>query len=73
MNSYDDFPTGGDWLKIELVDLYRYLQANNGWYFGEPDNPGPCKSLKDAAREDKGLPPQPLMTIKEHLKRHFGR
>lgn len=73
MDSYDDFPTGGDWVKMEIVDLCRYIQFNNGWYFGAPANPGPCKSLKDAAREDKGLSPQPPMTMKEHIEGHFGR
>ncbi|KAL4792667.1 NmrA-like family protein [Aspergillus venezuelensis] len=72
MESYEDFPTHGDSVLVELQDVYRYMQNANGWFFGEPDNRDVCQRLKDEARLDKGLQPQNLITMKEYFVTHYG-
>lgn len=73
VDSFDSLPTYGNPFLIELLDLYRYLAVNKGCFFGHPDNFDDCKSLKDAARKDKGLQPAPLATIRGYLVRHLGK
>ncbi|KAL3455618.1 hypothetical protein BJX64DRAFT_65864 [Aspergillus heterothallicus] len=38
MDSYKDFPTHDVSVLVELQDVYRYMQAADGWFFGKPDD-----------------------------------
>ncbi|KAL2831871.1 nmrA-like family protein [Aspergillus pseudoustus] len=73
MNSYKDFPTHGDSVLVELQDVYLYMQNENGWFFGKPDDTATCQQLKDEARADKGLQPQRLISMREYFSKHYGR
>ncbi|KAL4966503.1 NmrA/HSCARG family protein [Aspergillus stella-maris] len=72
MESYEDFPTHGNSVLVELQDVYRYMQNANGWFFGEPDNADICQRLKDQARLDKGVEPERLTTMKAYFAKHYG-
>ncbi|KAJ6022757.1 hypothetical protein N7499_008074 [Penicillium canescens] len=72
MASYMDFPTHDNTVLIELRDVFRYTQHNNGQFFGNADNVITCQHLKDEARRDKGLPQEPVISMRDYLINHYG-
>lgn len=72
MASADDLPTHGNTVLIELQDVFKYTQNNNGWFFGNPDDFATCQSLKDEARRDKGLEPEPVISMTKYFIKHYG-
>lgn len=72
MGSYKVFPTHGSTVLEEVQDVFRYAQANDGWFFGNPDNIDDGRALKEAARKDKGLPVEPLISVKQYFQKHFA-
>lgn len=72
MDSYMDFPTHGNTVLVELQDVYRYMQSANGWFFLKPDDVETCQRLKDEARQDKGLPREQVINMKEYFVKHYG-
>ncbi|THC94724.1 hypothetical protein EYZ11_005804 [Aspergillus tanneri] len=67
-----DFPTHDNTVLIELRDVYKYTQNNNGWFFGNPDDIVTCQHLKNEARQDKGLTPEPVISMRDYFIKHYG-
>ncbi|PYH85265.1 NAD(P)-binding protein [Aspergillus uvarum CBS 121591] len=72
MASYKDFQTHGSTVLQELQDVYRWTQWSGGLFFGRSDDFKTCQFLKDEARRDKGLGPQPVIKLREYFVKHYG-
>jgi hypothetical protein len=72
MASYMDFPTHDNTVLLELRDVFRYTQHNNGLFFGKADDVVTSQQLKNEARQDKGLASEPVISMRNYLIKHYG-